>query len=98
MTEIVNSQVRDLVLYIKGEMIETIRQFSSHTHNWEISGIDHPQLRGPVNPRAAGQATETIVLLRCSECNWVQTTILEGLWTLSQLMKGQASGSNKNAD
>lgn len=52
-----------------------------HEHHWRILAIELTQL--PVMFTSSRPAT--LVLLRCRDCGWPQTTMLAGYWTREQL-------------
>lgn len=62
---------------------EAIRELTEnqHVHRWDI--LDVWKRPGPAHPRV--MTPETIVLIRCQECNIPETTSLDGSWNLDQL-------------
>lgn len=75
---------------------EAKRRALIHFHRWEIMGIWRPDVTRPsgrpVHPRMAEVAEAerpiTIALLKCRECDWPETVVLDGAWTLAQV-KGE---------
>ena len=57
----------------------------AHQHRWDILGVYIPPATRPIHPRLLGTETITLVLLRCQECNWLQTIELDGHWTEEQI-------------
>lgn len=58
---------------------------NTHHHQWDILGVYVPQPNRPIHPRLIGTEQITLVLMRCQECNWVQTIELDGIWTAEQV-------------
>lgn len=57
---------------------------AAHVHNWDILGVK-PETPRNIHPRDT-RGAYTIVLVRCKECNWPETTELDGLWTKDQIL------------
>ena len=54
-----------------------------HTHRWDILGVK-PESQPAIHPRMNFRPF-TVVLVRCLDCGWPETTELDGLWTEAQI-------------
>jgi hypothetical protein len=68
---------------IEQELQEAAQE--AHVHQWAIMGVWNPPIRTPIHPRLAVDMPYTVVLLKCRECEWPETTQLEGVWTEDQV-------------
>lgn len=61
---------------------EALRELANnyHEHRWDILEVTQPE-----SPHPRIRSLETIVLLRCQQCNLPETMTLDGLWTLDQI-------------
>lgn len=65
-----------------------------HVHRWDILGVK-PEASAAIHPRMNFRPF-TVVLVRCRECGWPETTELDGLWTEAQITAKIREGEKTN--
>lgn len=62
-----------------------LAQCQQHTHQWAVLEVQEAN-PGQIHPRLA-QQPRTLVLLRCHRCELPTSLVLEGAWSMTQIMQ-----------